>query len=174
MQEVVETDVLKMLEENYQAAKEEIRELDHQAWSAMKTLDDKTKSSNFDVERYHQLKKRLRNRLPELQSKVLKERIRVLQQRRPEIQRELDAIQPAQLKTKALVIQAQKILDDAWQEHAKLDLKAAALEGELGINFENLRDAQRELQGVISEIIDADLDHDNGLSANEENLLIRN
>jgi hypothetical protein len=162
---------LDQLEKNYEAAKDEIRELDLSALVQLKSLDDKTKSSNFDVERFRQLEKRLRNRLPDLQSKVLKERIRVLQLRRPEIQRELDAIQPAQLKTKALVIQAQKILDDAWQEHAKLDLKSAALEGELAINFENLRAAQRELQGVISEIIDADLDLDDGPPANEQNLI---
>jgi len=171
MQEVIETNLLEMLEENFEAAKQEIRELDQQCWIAMKSLDHKSCSpGEFDPIRYKERKRKLLDFLPVLQSRLLKERIRVLQSRRPEIQRELDAIQPAQLKTKALVMRAQEILESAWQEHAKLDLKAAALEGELGINFDDTRAAQRELQGVISEIIDADLDHDqgDGLPANEQ------
>ena len=161
---------LDQLEENFESLKNEIRELDLNALQAMKSLDQKSGSiGDFDPIRYKEHKRKLEANLVVIQSRLLKERIRVLQQRRPEIQRELDAIQPAQLQTKSLVVQAEQLLRDALEQHYRWDLKAAALEGELGINFDDTRAAQRELQGVISEIIDADLDHNDGPSANTDN-----
>jgi chromosome segregation ATPase len=174
MDEVVEKSMLEMLEENFEAAKKEIRELDHQAWSAMKTLNDKTGSSGeFDLERYRHLKKRLQDTCLDLETKLRRERIHVLQERRVELQKELTDIQPEQLKTKALVHEAQKLLDEAWQNHARLDLKAASLESQLGINFSELRNNQRALQELIKTVTGLE-DLDDGPSANTENLLIRN
>ena len=174
MGQVVEKGMLEILEENYQAAKEEIRALDHQAWSAMETLNDKTGSTGeFDLERYRHLKKRLQDRLPDLETKLRKERIGSLQARRVELQSELESIMPQQVKTKAAVIEAQKLLDRAWQEHARLDLKAASIESQLAINFEDLRSNQRALQELIKTVTGLE-DLDDGPSANTENLLIRN
>ena len=174
MKEVIETNVL--LEENFEAAKKEIRELDHQAWMAMKSLGHKDGSfDDFDPIRYTERKRKLLETLPIIESKLRKARIAHLQERRVELQKELESIMPEQLKTKALVHEAQKLLDEAWQNHARLDLKAAAIEGELVINFENTRTNQRALQNLIRDItgMEEDMDHNDGLSANERNLLIR-
>jgi hypothetical protein len=165
---------LDQLEKNYEAAKDEIRELDLSALQAMKSLNDKTGSSGeFDLERYRHLKKRLQDRLPDLETKLRKERIRSLQAQRVELQNELADIEPAQRETKRLVIEAQKILDEAWQNHARLDLRAASLESQLGINFSELRNNQRALQDLIKTATGLE-DLDDGPSAKTENLLIRN
>ena len=177
MGQVVEKTDLEILEENFAALQNEIRELNLSALQAIKSLDSKTGSTAFDVDRYKDRKQRLLDRLPLLQSKLLKERIRVTQSRREQTQQELDGLQPLQLETKARFIEAQKILEEAWRQHALIDLKAASLESNLAIDFENLRSDQRSLKEVISQItgiLEEDMGHDDGLSANTENILIRN
>jgi hypothetical protein len=176
MAQVAEKSMLEMLEENYQAAIEEIRQIDHEAWRAMKSLNDKTGKTDFNVERYRDLKKKLQDRLPLLETKLRRERIHVLHERRDELQRELADIEPAQRKTKRLVIEAQKLLDEAWQRHAKLDLKAASIESQLAISFSSLRSEQRSLQELIGEITGINEELNDGLSANAEiiNTKLRN
>jgi len=172
----VEQSDLPLLEQQFAQLQNSIKDLDHEAWMAMKSLNDKTGSltDSFDPIRYRQLKKQLQDQLPILETKLRKQRIRSLQARRIQLERELAEIEPAQRETKRLVIEAQKLLDSAWQRHARLDLKAASLESQIRIDFETLRAEQRSLQNLIGELtgITEDLDHD-GLSANTENLLIR-
>lgn len=168
-------ETIDQLEENFEAAKKEIKELDHEAWRAMKSLNNKTGKTDFDVERYRSLKAKLQSNLPVIETRLRRERIRVLQERREESQKELESIMPEQLKTKALVHEAQKLLDEAWQRHARLDLKAVSLESQLAIDFEDLRSNQRALQDLIGELTginneDLDHDHDNG-PTNTDNLI---
>jgi chromosome segregation ATPase len=176
MGQVVEKSDLEILEASFLAAQTEIRDLNLSALRAMKSLNDKTGKTDFDVERYRDLKKKLQTRLPLLETKLRRERIRVLQERRVELQKDLAEIEPAQRETKRLVIEAQKLLDEAWQRHAKLDLKAASIESQLAIGFEELRANQRSLQDLIGELtgLNEDLDHDDRLSAIQDNYLIRN
>jgi chromosome segregation ATPase len=170
--EVGQQSELEILEENYLALKEEIKTLDQSAWIEMKSLDSKQGTSTFDPDRYRSLKKKLQDRLPILETRLRKERIRSLQSHRVELEKELEGIQPQQLKTKAAVHEAQRLLDRAWQEHARLDLKAASIESQLAIDFEELRTNQRALQDLIQSITGVeDLDHD-GLSANAQNNLL--
>ena len=152
MEEVVETDVLQMLEENYQQAKNELRDLDHVALVAFRSLNDKTSSGDFDIERYRDLKRKRQASLPILEQKLLRERIRCLQERREQSQRELKDLQPELVKTKSIVNEAMKVLDRAWQAHARVELKMASLESSLAIDFENLRSDQRALQSLIGKI----------------------
>lgn len=175
MGQVVEKTDLEILEENFLAAQAEIRELDHQALMAMKSLNDRTGSSDsFDPIRYKEHKRRLQDQLPILETRLHKARIHALQERRVELEKELAEIEPAQRETKRLVIEAQRLLDEAWQKHARLDLKAAALESQIRIDHETLRNEQRSLQQLISSITGVEeLDHDYGLSAKTENILIR-
>src|SRR5687768_12547977 len=135
MGQVEEQGDLQLLEENFAALQNEIRELNLSALQAMKKLNDKTSKTDFDVERYRDLKKKLQDRLPILETRLHKARIQSLQARIVELQKELADIQPQQLKSKAIVHEAQKLLDQAWQEHARLDLKAASLESSLKIEF---------------------------------------
>ena len=73
---------LEILEANFEDAKRELSELNHQAWMTMKSLNDKTGKTDFDPIRYRQLKKRLQESLPIMESRLRKERIRALQERR--------------------------------------------------------------------------------------------
>jgi chromosome segregation ATPase len=172
MQEVVETDVLQMLEENYQKAKDEIRELDLSALVALKSLNDKTSSGDFNIEQYRDLKKKLQARLPILEQKYLAERIRDLQARREALKKELADIQPEQVKTKANVVKAEQLLREAAEAHNKLNFKAASIENLLAISFEELRISQRRSQELIKSL--TGLAHDDGPSATaQNNLLIR-
>ena len=164
---------LEILEANFEDAKRELSELNHQAWMTMKSLNDKTGKTDFDPIRYKERKRNLQELLPIIQSRLLKERIRVTQSRREQTQQELDGLQPLQLETKARFIEAQKILEEAWRHHALIDLKAASLESSLSLDFENLRNDQRALQSLIGKITginEEDLDHDDGPSANTENI----
>jgi hypothetical protein len=165
---------LDQLEKNYEAAQMEIKELDQQAWLAIKGLDHKGGSSDFDPVRYKELKRKLIDRLPPLESKLRKARIQHLQARRVELQRELESIMPEQLRTKANVVKAEELLREALHQHYKVDLKAAAIDNELVTSFEDLRSNQRALQDLIRDItgVVEDIDHD-GLTKTE-NLLIRN
>jgi hypothetical protein len=163
---------LEILEENFAALQDEIRELNLSALQAMKSLDSKAGSTAFDVDRYKDRKQRLLDRVPLLQSKLLKERIHVAQQRREQTQRELDGLQPLQLETKARFIEAQKIVEEAWRQHALIDLKAASLESQLQIDFENLRADQRALQELISQVTGI-VEEDMGQHG-PDNRLIRN
>jgi len=93
----------------------------------------------------------------------------VAQQRREQTQQELDGLQPLQLETKARFIEAQKIVEEAWRQHALIDLKAASLESQLQIDFENLRADQRALQQLISQVTGI-VEEDMGQSASTENI----
>lgn len=161
---------LEILEQNYESAKQEIVDLDQSALVALKSLNDKTSSGEFDIERYRDLKRKLQARLPILEQKLLGERIRHLQAQREELQRELADIQPEQVKTKAHVIQAEELLRQALEAHNKLDFRAASIENSLAISFEELRANQRRSQEVIKAL--TGLVHDDGPS-NTDNLLIR-
>ena len=160
--EVMGKSELDHLEENYEAALLEIKELDQQAWLAMKGLDHKDGSSgDFNPLRYRALKKQLLENLPVIESRLRKARIAHLQARRVELQNELASIMPQQLQTKAHVVQAEALLRDALEAHYKLDLKAAAVENELAINFESTRENQRALQNLIRDITGVeDMGHD--------------
>jgi hypothetical protein len=140
---------LQLLEEQFAAARQEIIDLDQSALVALKLLNDKTSSGDFDIERYRNLKRKLQTRLPILEQKLLGERIRHLQARREELQKELGDIQPQQQRTKANVLQAEELLRQALEAHNKLDFKAASIENELSISFQELRDDQRRSQELI-------------------------
>lgn len=165
---------LEILEANFEDAKRELSELNHQAWMTMKSLNDKTGKTDFDPIRYKERKRNLQELLPIIQSRLLKERIRVTQSRREQAQQELDGLQPLQLETKARFIEAQKILEEAWRQHALIDLKAASLESQLQIDFQSLRADQRSLQELISQITGI-AEEDTGVDgpSSTDNILIR-
>lgn len=172
MGQVEEQSDLHLLEEQFAAAKQEIVDLDQSALIALKLLDNKDgKSDSFDIERYRDLKRKLQSRLPILEQKLLGERIRHLQAQHEELQKELADIQPEQVKTKAHVIQAEELLRQALEAHNKLDFRAASIENLLAISFQELRANQRRSQELITSL--TGLVQDDGLSANTENILIR-
>ena len=162
---------LQLLEEQFAAAQQEIVDLDQSALVALKSLDNKDRKpdNSFDIERYRDLKRKRQATLPILEQKLLGQRIRHLQARREELQEQLADIQPEQLRTKAVVVQCEELLRDALEAHYKLDLRAASIENELQINFEDTRADQRRSQELIKALTGLD-----GPSANEQNLLIRN
>lgn len=163
---------LELLEEQYTALQDSIRDLDQEAWREMKALDNKQAASNFDPIRYKDRKRKLQDQLPILETRLRRERIRVLQERRAQKQQELQDLQPELLKTKAVYHEALELLEKAWKAHALLEIRAYNMEEGQRIDFDDLRSNQRALQDLIKEI--TGIDHDDGLSANEQNLLIRN
>jgi hypothetical protein len=162
---------LQLLEEQFAAAQQKIVDLDQSALVALKSLDNKDRKpdNSFDIERYRDLKRKLQARLPILEQKLLCERIRHLQAQREELQKELGDIQPQQRRTKATVLKAEELLRQALEAHNKLDLKAASIENQLAISFQELRANQRRSQEIIKSLTGLD-----GPSANaQNNLLIR-
>jgi hypothetical protein len=163
---------LQLLEEQFAAARQEIVDLDQSALVALKSLDKKDgkPDDSFDIERYRDLKRKLQARLPILEQKLLGQRIRHLQARREELQKELADIQPEQVKTKAHVIQAEELLRQALEAHYKQDFRAASIENELAISLEELRTAQRRSQELIKALTGLESPSD-GPSANEQKFI---
>ena len=61
---------LEILEANFEDAKRELSELNHQAWMTMKSLNDKTGKTDFDPIRYTSERKRnLQEAPPIIQSR---------------------------------------------------------------------------------------------------------
>jgi hypothetical protein len=151
MSEVLEKTDLEILEKNFEAAKNEIRELDLSALQAMKSLDNKDAKpdDSFDTERYRDLKRKLQDRLPGLEQKLLRARIPHVQAEREELQRQAESIMPKKLKTKAEVVEAEKLLRRKLEAHYRLDLELASIDNRLAISFEELRSDQRRLQELI-------------------------
>jgi hypothetical protein len=169
MSEVLEKTNLELYEEQLVQLKDRIRDLDHDAWRALKAIDGKKPADfDFDPERYRTLKAKLQSQLPVLETKMRSERDRVLKQRRAEKERELEDLQPQLNATKAAYDDALKVLQETWEKHAKLEVKAWAIEQNLLTDYEDLRTNQRALESLVREITGVD-----GPS-NTDNLLIRN
>src|SRR5687768_17217254 len=96
LDDVAQQGDLDLLEEQYKALQDSMRDLDQEAWREMRALDNKQASSNFDAIRYKERKRKLQDQLPILETRLRKERIRSLQARRVELEKELSKIEPAQ------------------------------------------------------------------------------
>ena len=163
---------LELLEEQFAALQDEIREMDQTARRALKSLDAGSKGAiTFDVFRYRQHREKLQRQLPVLEIKVRRERVAVLKARRAASQQQLEEnLQPELNAAKARFHEAEEILQRAWKAHALLEAKAYQIEEGLKIDYEDMRSNQRALQSLITEItgvVDEELDQ-------TENLLIRN
>ena len=161
---------LELLEEQYAALQDEIREMDQKALITMSALANNKKDiPAFDPFRHRQHRDKLRRQLPILESRVRRERVAVLTARRAEKQQQLQDLQIDLNATKAAYHEAQKILEKAWTAHAQLEIKAYNIEEGLRIDFEDLRSNQRALEKLIREIAGVEVG-----PANTDNLLIRN
>lgn len=169
MGQVVEKTDLELYEEQLDQLKDRIRDLDHSAWRALKAIEGKKSADfNFDPERYQTLKAKLSAQVPILETKMRTERDRVLKAQRSERERELKDLQPQLNVTKARYDEALKALQEAYEAHAKVEIKAWAIEQGMQIDFEDLRDNQRALESLVQEITGI------GGPSNTDNLLIRN
>jgi hypothetical protein len=176
MGQVVEKTDLELYEEQLDQLKDRIRDLDYSAWRALKAIEEKKSADfDFDPERYRTLKAKLLAQQMTLETKWRTEKDRVLKARRVEKERELKDLQPELNATKAAYHEAQEILERAWKAHSLLEIKAYNIEEGLRLDYEDMRSNQRFLQELIRSITGVEeLDHDDGLSANQQNLLIRN
>ena len=164
----IEKAELELYEEQLGQLKDQIRDLDHSAWRALKAIDgNKTADFDFDPEHYRTLKAKLQSQLPVLETKMRSERDRVLKLRRAEKERELKDLQPELNATKAAYHEALDILEKAWKAHALLEIKAYNIEEGLRLEHEDLKNNQRALESLVREITGVD-----GPS-NTDNLLIR-
>lgn len=142
---------LELLEEQHAALVDEIRSMDQTALLALKSIDGKGHVS-FDPYRYRQHKEKLKRQLPILETKMRRERDRVLKARRVQTQRERDDLQPLLNAANAEFYEAQKVAEEKWQKHQLLELKMINLEQLLQIDYEAMRLNQRCLQSLIGEI----------------------
>ena len=161
---------LQLLEEQYMALQDEIREMDQKALITMSALANNKKDvPAFDPFRHRQHRQKLQRQLPILESRVRRERLAVLTARRAQKQQELQDLQIDLNASKVIYHEAQKALEKAWTAHAQLEIKAYNLEESLKIDYSDLRDNQRALEKLIREIAGVE----DGPS-NTDNLLIRN
>src|SRR5215216_2769121 len=150
---------LELYEDQFTRLKDQIRDLDHSAWRAFKAIDGKKPADfDFDPERYRTLKAKLQSQLPVLETKMRSERDRVLKQRSAERGRELKDLQPQLNVTKARYDEALQALQGAYEAHAKLEIKAWAIEQGLKTDFEEMRENQRCLESLVRDI--TGVDHD--------------